>query len=189
MRTGKRKNRGKKTVLTRKVECLKYQCRKVILEFLRAVGLSPPRQTVKLVKLTEDDNHTTFASCLASRRKTNGGMYKPNVYKGYHSGLSFLFFRCGASKPPVFEDKVKMQWWELRGSSIEPISGGYSGSIHVRQRFRAAEMLASPYHKGIPLPRIPLSRELHSRDDYLPQWHSFLPFPILPRVTPATWNG
>ena len=32
-----------------------------------------------------------------------------------------------------------------------------------------AEMLASPYHKGIPLPRIPVSRELHSRDDYLPQ--------------------
>ena len=56
-------------------------------------------------------------------------------------------------------------------------------------RWGCAEMLASPYHKGIPLPRIPLSRELHSRDDYLPQWHSFLPFPILPRVNAATWNG
>ena len=32
-----------------------------------------------------------------------------------------------------------------------------------------AKMLASPYHKGIPLPRISLSRELHSRYDYLPQ--------------------
>ena len=32
-----------------------------------------------------------------------------------------------------------------------------------------ATMLASPYHKGIPLPRIPVSRELHPRDDYLPQ--------------------
>ena len=107
VRTGKRRYRGKKALLTRKVEYLKDQYRKVIAEFLGAVGSSPPRRTVKLVKLTEDDNHNTFVSYLASRRQTNGGLYKPNVYKGCHSGLSFLFFRYGVSKPTIFEDKVK----------------------------------------------------------------------------------
>ena len=62
VRTGKRRYRGKKALLTRKVEYLKDQCRKVIAEFLGAAGSSPPRRTVKLVKLTEDDNHKTFVS-------------------------------------------------------------------------------------------------------------------------------
>ena len=31
------------------------------------------------------------------------------------------------------------------------------------------EMLTSPYHKGIPLPRIPVSQEFDPRDDSLPQ--------------------
>ena len=90
MRTGKRRYRGKKLMLARKMEHLKYQCRKVIAGFLGPAGSSPPRRTVKLVKLTEDDNHKTFVSYLASRRKTDGGLYKPNVYKEYRSGLSFL---------------------------------------------------------------------------------------------------
>ena len=106
MRTGKRRYRGKKLLLARKVEFLKDHCRKVIAGFLGPAGLSPPRRTVKLVKLTEDDNHKTFVSYLASRRKTDGGLHKLNVYKGYRSGLSFLFFRYGVSKPTIFEDKV-----------------------------------------------------------------------------------
>ena len=81
MRTGKRRYRGKKLLLARKVEYLKDQCRKVVAGFLGPAGSSPPRRTVKLVKLTEDDNHNTFVSYLASRRKTDGGLCKPNVYR------------------------------------------------------------------------------------------------------------
>ena len=43
MRTGKRRYRGKKLLLARKVEFLKDHCRKVIAGFLGPAGSYPPR--------------------------------------------------------------------------------------------------------------------------------------------------
>ena len=107
MRTGKYKYKGKKSLTERKVNHLKDLCRKAIDGFLGRAGAAPPHDTVKLVRLTEGDNYKIFVKYLAKRRKKNGGLMKPSLYKGYRSSLSFLFFRYGIAKPQIFEDKVR----------------------------------------------------------------------------------
>jgi len=68
---------------------LSNKMREKLKECLGPGGHPPPRKTLIFSKFTPD----MFGEYLCDKRKKDGSLMKPGSYKGYRSGLSYLFKR------------------------------------------------------------------------------------------------
>ena len=102
----KKKYRGKKSEAERKKHYLFNQLRKKVAEFLGTLGSDETiKPTLLFSKFVE--NPKIYSDYLSKRRKSNGGIMKPNVYKSYRASLSFLFWRYDYQVPEQFSTKLK----------------------------------------------------------------------------------
>lgn len=100
----RKKYTGKKTIEERKEEYLNSLMREEINNALGDLGQEPPQLTVNFDQLCE--NVDVFLEYLCDKKKANGGLMKPSVYKDYRSGLTFLFRRYRYTIPKTFEDDL-----------------------------------------------------------------------------------
>lgn len=101
----KRKYRGKKTVEERKQHYLFNQLRAKVGEYLGTAGSETNKTTVLFDQFVAD--HEIYVDYLCKRKKSNGGLMKPSVYKSYRASLSFLFWRYDFQTPAPFNAKLK----------------------------------------------------------------------------------
>ncbi len=101
----RRKYRGKKSVEERKNVYLFQQLRDKVAEYLGTPGSTTNKKTVIFDQFVADPK--IYVDYLAKRRKGNGGLMKPSVYKSYRASLSFLFWRYEFQVPEQFSSRLK----------------------------------------------------------------------------------
>lgn len=103
-----RKYRGKKSVEERKNVYLFQQLRDKVAEVLGTPGSTTNKKTVTLFDQFVADPKI-YVDYLAKRRKGNGGLMKPSVYKSYRASLSFLFWRYEFQVPEPEQFNIRLK--------------------------------------------------------------------------------